>query len=67
MVAPPFVSGDTAPVATQGLHGTVKLDHVVAGYLNELNGRYKLRVTELTFDPAGFIGDHHHAGLEFDA
>ena len=62
VVAPAFVAGDTAQVARQGQHGTVKLEHVVAGYLSELNGRYKLRVTEVTYDPGGFIGDHHHAG-----
>lgn len=62
VVAPAFVSGDTAQVAKLGQHGTVKLEHVVAGYLGELNGRYKLRVTEVSYDPAGFIGEHHHAG-----
>ncbi len=61
-IAPALVSGDTAEVVKQGQHGIVKLEHVVAGHLSELNGRYKLRVTEVTYDPAGFIGDHHHAG-----
>ena len=60
--APAVVSGDAAQVAKQGHYGTVKLEQVVAGHLNELNGRYKLRVTEVTYDPAGFIGDHHHVG-----
>jgi quercetin dioxygenase-like cupin family protein len=57
-----LVSGDAGQVAKQGQHGAVKLEHVVAGHLSELNGRYKLRVTEVTYDPAGFIGDHHHVG-----
>ena len=61
-VAPILVSGDTAQVAKQGQRSALKLEHVVAGHLTELNGRYKLRVTEVTYDPAGFIGEHHHAG-----
>ena len=62
MVAPTFVFGDAAQVAKQGQNGTVKLEHVIVGHLSELNGRYKLRVTEVTYDPGGFIGDHHHVG-----
>jgi hypothetical protein len=47
-VAPALVSGDAAQVAKQGQHGSLKLEHVIAGHLSELNGRYKLRVTEVT-------------------
>ncbi len=60
--SPLIVSGDAAQVTKQGQHSTVKLEHVVAGHLSELNGRYKLRVTEVAYDLAGFIGEHHHAG-----
>jgi quercetin dioxygenase-like cupin family protein len=28
--------------------------------VHELNGKYKLRVTEATFQPRGYVGDHHH-------
>ena len=62
VASPALVSGDAAQVAKQGQHSALKLEHVVAGHLSELNGRYKLRVTEVTYDPAGFIGEHHHAG-----
>jgi len=61
MVVPAPGSGGEQ-VAKQGQHAALKLEHVVAGHLSELNGRYKLRVTEVTYDPAGFIGEHHHAG-----
>lgn len=37
-----------------------KLESVVAGYLPELNGKYRLRVSELTFMPGGYVGEHHH-------
>ena len=51
-----------ATVQKQGQSATVKLEHVLSGHLTELNGRYKLRVTEVTYDPDGYIGEHHHAG-----
>ena len=35
---------------------------VVTGYLSDLNGRFRLRVTEVTYDPSGYIGPHHHVG-----
>ncbi len=37
-------------------------ESVLSGYLGELNGRYKLRVTELVLEPGGYVGEHHHAG-----
>jgi quercetin dioxygenase-like cupin family protein len=37
-----------------------KLESVVSGYVLELNGKYKLRVSELTFKPGGYVGEHHH-------
>jgi len=40
----------------------VKLEEVVSGHLAELNGKYKLRVTEVIFEPGGHLGEHHHAG-----
>jgi len=49
-------------VEKSGQHSKLKLEHLVAGHLQELNGKYKLRVTEVTYDPSGFIGSHHHVG-----
>ena len=49
-------------VESEGKHGKIKLDEVIAGHLTELNGRYRLRVAEVTYDPGGHIGSHHHVG-----
>ncbi len=46
-------------VESDGKHGEIKIDEVVAGHLSELNGRYRLRVAEVTYDPGGHIGSHH--------
>ena len=51
-----------AEVEKRGQESTTKLEHVVSGPLAELNGKYKLRATEVTYRPGGFIGEHHHAG-----
>ena len=49
-------------VEKRDVDSRTKLESVVAGYLPELNGKYKLRVSELTFKPGGFVGEHHHLG-----
>jgi quercetin dioxygenase-like cupin family protein len=49
-------------VDTQGLVATIKFEEVLAGFLSELNGKYKLRVTELTLAPGGHVGEHNHIG-----
>ncbi len=49
-------------VESEGKYGKIKIDEVVAGHLTELNGRYRLRVAEVTYDPGGYIGSHHHVG-----
>jgi quercetin dioxygenase-like cupin family protein len=51
-----------ASVESKGQHPEIKLEQLISGHLTELNGRYKLRVTEVTFDPNGYIGPHHHVG-----
>ncbi len=56
------VGAQTKSVEKSGQASRVKLDQVVAGHLAELNGKYRLRVTEVTYAPGGFIGAHHHAG-----
>ena len=45
-----------------GLRAQIRFEHALAGYLSEINGRYKLRVTELVLAPGGTIGEHHHVG-----
>jgi hypothetical protein len=49
-------------VDTKGLVAKIKFESVLAGYLTELNGKYKLRVTELTLEPGGHVGEHNHVG-----
>ena len=49
-------------VDRKGTASTVKLEQVMSGYLTALNGKYKLTVTETTFEPGGYVGEHHHVG-----
>jgi len=51
-----------AKVDTKGLTAKIKYESPISGYLGELNGKYKLRVTELVLEPGGYVGEHHHAG-----
>ncbi len=61
-LSPPAAARQAGSVETNGQHGVVKGEHLVARHLAELNGRCKLRVTEVACDPGGSIGAHHHAG-----
>jgi len=49
-------------VESRGITAAVKLEEVVSGHLRELNGTFKLRVTELTFAPGAHLDAHHHVG-----
>jgi quercetin dioxygenase-like cupin family protein len=49
-------------VETRSVTSVIKIDEVIFGHLTELNGKFKLRATELTFAPDGYIGVHHHIG-----
>src|SRR5215510_4401385 len=49
-------------VDTKGLVAKIKFESELAGFLTDLNGRYKLRVTELTLEPGGYVGEHNHIG-----
>ena len=51
-----------ASVESKGQNPKIKLEQVISGHLTDLNGRYKLRATEVTFVPGGYIGPHHHVG-----
>ena len=52
----------TGKVERSGMSADLKLEELVTGNLEELNGKYRLRVAAVTYDPGGFIGNHHHAG-----
>jgi quercetin dioxygenase-like cupin family protein len=49
-------------VDTRGITLETKLEEVIFGHLTELNDKFKLRATELTFAPGAYLGAHHHAG-----
>ena len=49
-------------VDTQGITSVIKVEEIIFGHLTELNGKFKLRATELTFAPGGYVGAHHHIG-----
>jgi quercetin dioxygenase-like cupin family protein len=51
-----------ATVEKQGQVSKTKLEATISGHLSELNGRFKLRASEVSYSPGGFIGPHHHAG-----
>jgi quercetin dioxygenase-like cupin family protein len=49
-------------VDTKGLVAKIKFEAVLAGPLSDINSKYKLRVTELTLAPGGYVGEHNHVG-----
>lgn len=62
-VVPPANGQSQAVVDSNGQHPRIKLSQVISsGHLTELIGKYQLRVTEVTYDPGGYIGTHHHVG-----
>lgn len=58
----------TAPAAhadgvdLKGFHAKVKAELLDFGHLSELTGKYRIRVTEVTMDPGGYMHAHHHIG-----
>ena len=61
-VAAQVTGGSPAKVETKGLTAKIRFESVLSGFLGDLNGKYKLRVTELVLEPGGYVGEHHHAG-----
>lgn len=49
-------------VEMRGLSAAIKLEEVVYGHMTEINGKFKMRATEVTFAAGGFLGVHHHVG-----
>ncbi len=49
-------------IDTKGLTARIRFEQVISGPLAEVNGRYKLRITELTLAPGGHVGEHNHVG-----
>ena len=49
-------------VEARGITSVIKLEEVTFGHLPELNGKFKMRATEVTFAPDAYLGVHHHVG-----
>ena len=49
-------------VEARGIASEIKLEEVVYGHLAEINGKFKLRATEVMFAPGAYLGAHHHVG-----
>ena len=49
-------------VDANGISSRVILEELIFGHQLELNGKFKMRVTEVTFAPDGYVGAHHHIG-----
>src|SRR4051812_5671238 len=54
--------GSPVKVDTKGLIATIKFEAPLGGFLTDINGKFKLRVTELTLAPGGYVGEHNHVG-----
>jgi hypothetical protein len=55
-------AGSPVKMNTQGLVAKIKFEALLGGFLTEINGKYKLRITELTLAPGGHVGEHNHVG-----
>jgi quercetin dioxygenase-like cupin family protein len=55
-------SNSPVKVDTKGLVAKIKFEAPLEGFLTEINRKYKLRVTELTLEPGGYVGEHNHEG-----
>ncbi len=49
-------------VEKKGQTAKVLFEHEIQGHLTDLNGKYKLRLSETVYENGGYIGAHHHAG-----
>ena len=48
-------------VDTHGVKARILYEAPInGGHLPELNGKYKMRITEITIGPGGHVGDHNH-------
>ena len=54
--------GDEKPPVSKGLTSKIKFEQVLSGHLTDLNGKYKLRVSETRLEPGGYVSEHQHRG-----
>lgn len=54
---------ESLKVDTKGGKATILFEAMIdGGHIPELNGKYKLRVTEIAIAAGGHVGDHNHLG-----
>lgn len=51
-----------SPVEMKGVKPAMKFEAPVEGFLKGVNGKLKLRASEVEFEPGGALGDHYHVG-----
>jgi len=49
-------------IEMSGVSAAMKFEAAVEGFLKPLNGKFKLRATEVDFEPGGALGNHYHVG-----
>jgi quercetin dioxygenase-like cupin family protein len=49
-------------VPSKGQTSKINFEQVLSGYLTDVNGKYKLRASEVRVEPEGYVGDHQHRG-----
>ena len=50
-------------VNTKGVTAKILYEAPIdGGHLQELKGKYKMRITEITIAPGGHVGEHNHEG-----
>ena len=49
-------------VEMKDVHLELRFEQLISGHVRDLNGRYKFRVSEVTYEPGGIVGDHNHPG-----
>src|SRR5256885_9312672 len=54
--------GTPVKVDTKGLVAKIKFEAPIGGVLKEINGKDKLRVTQITLAPGGYVGEDNHVG-----
>ncbi len=56
------VAQNTRRIEMKDVTPVQRFEQVISGHVAELNGKYKFRVSEVTYQPGGYVGDHNHAG-----
>src|SRR5262245_64305219 len=56
-------AAESLKVDTKGVTAQILYESPISGgHISELKDRYKLRVTEISIAPGGYVGEHNHLG-----